>query len=172
MIHFLNPLILCTLTHSLLRIFTLTHNRTHTFPHTFPHTFHHTFSHSTHPTPPQYLLVATDKELHFITPVGRSNRLRLLAGGHACGDYGKPKVSWDRTGKYVYCNSDEGDAVCVYDLSSERPARVVCGAHGGQAVRDVVCMGGLGLGLGAVVATASYDKSVAVWRCASDVNVK
>ena len=113
-------------------------------------------------------------------PVGRTNRVRLLAGGHSCGDYGKPKVSWDASGKYVYCNSDEGDAVCVYEVASERPARVVRGAHNGQAVRDVVCLGasaGLGhggpgrggLGLGAVVATASYDKSVAVWRCARDV---
>ena len=40
----------------------------------------------------QYLLIATDKGFHFVVRVGSSKRLRLLAGGHSCGDYGKPKV--------------------------------------------------------------------------------
>jgi hypothetical protein len=63
----------------------------------------------------------------------------------------------------VYCNSDEGDTVCVYSVGSERPAQVVAGAHHGQAVRDVVALHAATDG-GPVLATASYDKSVAVWR--------
>ena len=67
------------------------------------------------------------------------------------------------SGRYVYCNSDEGDTVCVYSVGSERPAKVVAGAHHGQAVRDVVALHAATDG-GPVLATASYDKSVAVWR--------
>jgi WD domain, G-beta repeat len=40
----------------------------------------------------KYLLIATDKGFHFVVRVGHSKRLRLLAGGHSCGNYGKPKV--------------------------------------------------------------------------------
>ena len=36
------------------------------------------------------------------------------------------------SGRYVYCNSDEGDAMCVYSVGGERPAKVVAGAHHGQ----------------------------------------
>ena len=41
----------------------------------------------------KYLLIATDKGFHFVVRIGSSKRLRLLAGGHSCGDYGKPKVT-------------------------------------------------------------------------------
>jgi len=63
----------------------------------------------------------------------------------------------------VYCNSDEGDTVCVYSVGGERPAKVVAGAHHSQAVRDVVALHATTDG-GPVLATASYDKSVALWR--------
>jgi WD40 repeat protein len=110
----------------------------------------------------KYLLIATDKNMMFVVQVGHSKRLRLLAGGHSCGDYGKPKVSWDSTGKYIYCNSDEGNTVCVYSLASERPvANLRC--HKGT-VRDVVCHPD---NMKRLLITASYDKSVQIWSSKS-----
>ena len=42
------------------------------------------------------------------------------------------QVCWDPTGHYIYSNSDEGDAICVYALASERPVQIITGAHQGQ----------------------------------------
>jgi WD40 repeat protein len=104
----------------------------------------------------KYLLVATDKNFHFITAIGASKRLRILAGGHTCGDFGKPKASFDSTGKYVYCNNEDGSGVCVYSISTEKPVRFLTAHHG--LVRDVVCHPSLPL-----LVTGSHDKSVILW---------
>jgi WD40 repeat protein len=104
----------------------------------------------------KYLLVATDKNFHFITAIGASKRLRTLAGGHTCGDFGKPKASFDSTGKYVFCNNEDGSGVCVYSISTEKPVRFLTAHHG--LVRDVVCHPSLPL-----LVTGSHDKSVILW---------
>ena len=104
----------------------------------------------------KYLLVATDKNFHFITAIGANKRLRILAGGHTCGDFGKPKASFDSTGKYVFCNNEDGSGVCVYSVSTEKPVRFLTAHHG--LVRDVVCHPSLPL-----LVTGSHDKSVILW---------
>ena len=101
----------------------------------------------------KYLLIATDKNFHFIVKIGESKRLRLLAGGHSSGDFGKPRVSWDCTGKYIYCNNEDGTSITVYSISTEKPVRSLS-AHSGS-VRDVISHPSKSL-----VASASYDKSV------------
>jgi WD40 repeat protein len=78
-------------------------------------------------------------------------------GGHSCGDFGKPKAAWDNTGKYIYCNNEDGNSICVYSVSTENPVRTLS-VHLG-VVRDVVCHPSKSL-----VATASYDKSVVIWE--------
>ena len=105
----------------------------------------------------KYLLVATDKNFHFMVKVGCNKRLRFFAGGHSSGDYGKPKVSFDHTGKYIYCNNEDGSSVTVYSVSAEKPVRTLS-EHDGS-VRDVVCHPSCSLLL-----TASYDKSVILWQ--------
>ena len=109
----------------------------------------------------KYLLIATDKNFHFIVKIGESKRLRLLAGGHSSGDFGKPRVSWDCTGKYIYCNNEDGVSITVYSISTEKPVRSLS-AHTGS-VRDVVCHPTESL-----VASASYDKSVILF-CTKNV---
>jgi WD40 repeat protein len=102
------------------------------------------------------LLIATDKSLHFIVRIGTSHRVRTLAG-HCCGDYGKPSVSWDCTGDYIFCNSDEDSAVFVYSLASERVVDRLSRGHKG-IVRGVACHPSKRL-----VLSASYDKSLVLW---------
>ena len=104
----------------------------------------------------KYLLISTDKNLIFMVKIGTSKRLRVFAGGHSCGDYGKPSVSFDSTGKYVYCNNEEGCSVCVYSVGSEKPVKFLA-AHSGS-VRGVTHHPSR-----ALLATASYDKSVNLW---------
>ena len=41
------------------------------------------------------LCTVASQAFHFVVAVGQSRRLRVLAGGHACGPYGKPRVAWD-----------------------------------------------------------------------------
>ena len=41
------------------------------------------------------LCTVATQAFHFVVAVGQSRRLRVLAGGHACGPYGKPRVAWD-----------------------------------------------------------------------------
>lgn len=108
------------------------------------------------------LLIATDKSLHYVVHTGTNKRVRTLAG-HSCGDYGKPSVAWDCTGRYIYCNSDEDCAVYIYSLASERvvgrlgSAKSGGGGHKAQ-VRGVACHPTKRL-----VLSASYDKSIILW---------
>ena len=108
----------------------------------------------------KYLLISTDKNLMFMVKIGTSKRLRIFAGGHSCGDYGKPSASFDSTGKYVYCNNEEGCSVCVYSVGSEKPVKFLA-AHSGS-VRGVTCHPSR-----ALLATASYDKSVILWTASA-----
>ena len=108
----------------------------------------------------KYLLIATDKNFHFIVKIGESQRLRFLAGGHSSGDFGKPRVSWDNTGKYVYCNNEEGTSISIYSVCTERSVRSLS-VHTGS-VRDVICHP-----TKPIMASASYDKSVILFSIKS-----
>ena len=108
----------------------------------------------------KYLLIATDKNFHFIVKIGKSQRLRFLAGGHSSGDFGKPRISWDNTGKYVYCNNEEGTSISIYSVCTERSVRSLS-VHTGS-VRDVICHP-----TKPIMASASYDKSVILFSIKS-----
>ena len=108
----------------------------------------------------KYLLIATDKNFHFIVKIGESQRLRFLAGGHSSGDFGKPRISWDNTGKYVYCNNEEGTSISIYSVCTERSVRSLS-VHTGS-VRDVICHP-----TKPIMASASYDKSVILFSIKS-----
>lgn len=101
----------------------------------------------------RYLLVATDKSMHVVLRLGTNIRVRTLAA-HSTGEFGKPRVRWDTTGRYVYCNSDSEHAVFVYSLSSERVVCKLVGHTG--SVRDAAVHG-------RYLASCSFDKSVILW---------
>mmetsp|Transcript_6124 Transcript_6124/g.9241 ORF Transcript_6124/g.9241 Transcript_6124/m.9241 type:complete len:427 (-) Transcript_6124:31-1311(-) len=106
------------------------------------------------------ILVATDKDMHIIYVTGTNTRVRVLAGGHSCDSYGRPKVAWDCSGDYIYSNSQEDNHLHVYSLSSGRPVGCLKG-HSGQ-IRDISSHPSE-----RAVLTASYDHSVIEWRCAT-----
>lgn len=103
----------------------------------------------------KYVLVATDKNIHIVLQVGSNRRVRTLSG-HGCGDYGKPIAVWDYTGQYIYCNSEEEHVLYVYSIAAQRVEQRIKGHSG--IIRGVATHPKK-----ALVATASYDKSVGVW---------
>mmetsp|Transcript_28159 Transcript_28159/g.40092 ORF Transcript_28159/g.40092 Transcript_28159/m.40092 type:complete len:431 (+) Transcript_28159:27-1319(+) len=109
------------------------------------------------------LLIATDKNMHVVMNMLTLKRVRILAS-HASGQYGKPSVCWDLTGKYVYSNSEEESVVYVYSVASGKVVHRLSGEHT-AIVRGVATSTAI-LNYGEVVnvlATASYDKSVILW---------
>eukprot|EP01039_Chlorochromonas_danica_P009711 gene9711-10741_t len=108
----------------------------------------------------RYLLVATDKSLHLIIRYFTHQRCKILTG-HSSGDYAKPVARWDHTGRYVYSNSEEDSALYVFSVCSEKICNRLMG-HGG-------ILRGLSVHpKKALVATASYDKSVILWGFSGD----
>jgi len=101
----------------------------------------------------KYLLVATDKSMHIVLRLGTNTRVRTLAA-HSTGELGKPRVCWDASGCYLYCNSDSEHAVYVYSLVSERVVSKLTGHTG--SVRDVAIHNRL-------LVSCSFDKSVILW---------
>ena len=103
----------------------------------------------------RYLVVATDKNMHVMLVAGSSLRVRTFAG-HSCGDYGKPRLSFDPSGRYLFSNSEAESDVYVYSVASERAATVLQGHRG--VVRDVCCHP-----LRRELLTASHDKTSIHW---------
>jgi WD40 repeat protein len=102
------------------------------------------------------LLVASDKHMHFVYQVRTNKRLATLAG-HSCSDYGKPRVAWHPSGKYVYSNSEHDNRLHIYSLASQRIVHSLAGHSG--LIKDLAANSSSG-----VVATASYDKTLILWR--------
>ena len=106
----------------------------------------------------QFLLVATDKNMHIVYLIGTNKKLRVFAG-HSCGDYGKPRVWWDNSGRYVYSNSDNGNSIVVYSVASQRVIATMTGHR--SSIRDIAHHHSKNL-----LVSASFDKTLKVW-CAS-----
>lgn len=104
----------------------------------------------------QCVLVATDKNMHFLTRLGKSKRLKVYAG-HNCGDYGKPKLAFDSTGQYIYGNSENDSSVFIYDVNSTSIVGKLSGHK--NIVKDVCCSR-----RSRIVATASFDHTIVVWH--------
>jgi WD40 repeat protein len=104
------------------------------------------------------LLVATDKNMHILLEAGSNRRLQTFSG-HSCGAYGKPSVCWSWRGDFVYSNSDDENIVYVYCARSGKIVDRLVG-HGKGIVRGVTAHKSKDL-----VLSASYDKSVILWKC-------
>ncbi|CAM9741126.1 unnamed protein product [Ectocarpus sp. 12 AP-2014] len=103
----------------------------------------------------KYLLAATDKSRNILWRSGSNARVRTLMG-HTTDDYFQPRVQWDPSGLFSYCNSSGDHDVHVHCLAS---GRVVEQLKGHRAViRDIHHDPSR-----SVLVTASYDKTVKVW---------
>ena len=102
----------------------------------------------------KFIAVATDKNFHIILKIGTNIRLKLLAE-HTCGEYGKPKLAWDITGKYLYCNSELDHDIYIYSLASEKAIHKLQGHVG--SVRDIKVTHGY-------VISGSFDHSIITWN--------
>ncbi|CAN0393860.1 unnamed protein product [Ectocarpus sp. 8 AP-2014] len=103
----------------------------------------------------KYLLAATDKSRNILWRAGSNARVRTLMG-HTTDDYFQPRVQWDPSGLFSYCNSSGDHDVHVHCLAS---GRVVEQLKGHRAViRDIHHDPSR-----RVLVTASYDKTVKVW---------
>ncbi|CAN0162321.1 unnamed protein product [Scytosiphon promiscuus] len=104
----------------------------------------------------KYLLAATDKSRNILWRAGTNTRVRTLMG-HTTDDYFQPRVQWDPSGMFSFCNSSGDHDVHVHCLASGRVVDRLKG-HGG-VIRDIHHDPTRKLLL-----TASYDKTVKIWR--------
>jgi WD40 repeat protein len=108
----------------------------------------------------KYLAVATDKDMHLIFETGTNRRIRVLAGGHQCDGYGKPKIAWDSSDLYLFTNSQSDYLLHVYSLASGKELssfRSQFNQHTGQ-IRDLrVCS------IKRRLLTTSFDRAVIEW---------
>ncbi|CAN0448196.1 unnamed protein product, partial [Ascophyllum nodosum] len=82
----------------------------------------------------QYLLGATDKSRIFLWRVGSNARIRTLMG-HTTDDYFQPRVVWEPSGLFLYCNSSLDNDVHVHCLASGRVVERLKGHR--SVVRDM-----------------------------------
>jgi WD40 repeat protein len=102
------------------------------------------------------LAIANDKNAIILIDMLTDQRLQVLVG-HNCGEYGKPKLAWDLSGGYLYCNSDGEHGVYVYSLFKGKVVEVLSG-HAGL-VKDIKSHPHK-----RSIVTASFDHSVILWH--------
>eukprot|EP00903_Cladosiphon_okamuranus_P012784 g11949.t1 len=103
----------------------------------------------------KYLLASTDKSRNILWRAGSNTRVRTLMG-HTTDDYFQPRVQWDPSGMFSFCNSSADHDVHVHCLASGRVVEKLKG-HG-AVIRDIHHDPSR-----KVLVTASYDKTVKVW---------
>eukprot|EP00935_MAST-01C_sp_MAST-1C-sp1_P000845 g845.t1 len=107
----------------------------------------------------KYVLAATDKHRHILFRPGAAEKLRNFYG-HTADSFSQPRVAWDPTGKYVFSNSQKDGLVYVWDVASEKVVAKLAGHT--ATVRGIsCCVDDEGQ---AVLASASYDKSIRLWK--------
>jgi WD40 repeat protein len=103
----------------------------------------------------EYLLVCTDKHIHIVFKVKTNQRFKMFAG-HQCGNYGKPSVCWDSSGKFIYSNSEEENIIYVYNFVTQKIIKTLQ-SHTGF-VRSVACHPSK-----PILSSVAYDKSLIIW---------
>jgi len=104
-----------------------------------------------------FITIATDKNNHITLRTGTNRRLRSFSG-HSCGDYGQPRLVFDSTGKYLYCNSDGDSSILVYSVGQEKIVHRLKGHSG--IVRGIA----LDTTNKKILASCSHDGSVILWK--------
>ena len=97
--------------------------------------------------------------------------------GHVADEYSQPRVGWSPCGKFVYSTSQADHAIHVWCVASARALSPVAAQHT-ELVRSLSCVAATPSsssssssslsplaegGAAALIATASYDKSVRIW---------
>ena len=103
----------------------------------------------------QYLAISTDKNSIIVYKINSSERVRIFVG-HNCGEYGKPRIAWDTSSQYLYCNSDGEHWIYIYSLFTEKVVSRLTGHNG--IVKDVKCHP-----INRQIVSGSFDHSVIVW---------
>ena len=103
----------------------------------------------------RYLAAATDASRNIVFEAGTSRQVRNLYG-HQNDNYSHPRIAWTRSGQYLLGNSQDGHALCVWDVASGTIVDRLDG-HGGQ-IREICSSPASD-----TVVTASFDKTVKVW---------
>lgn len=111
----------------------------------------------------KFLLVATDKHMHIILRTGSNQRVCTLSG-HNCGDYGKPAVCWDSSGRYIYSNSENESTIYIYSTFSGKVAHILSGSHSGFVRGLACCSSGSNNSETSELLSVSYDKSLVLWK--------
>ncbi|TYZ65566.1 hypothetical protein PybrP1_003167 [[Pythium] brassicae (nom. inval.)] len=108
----------------------------------------------------KYLLAATDASRLFVF---ESNVVLRNFYGHKAGPYSQPRALWHPSEKYVLANTEEGGAVFVWCVASERVVETLA-AHD-ALVRDfeIAAAPAAADGGQATLFTVSYDKLLKVW---------
>jgi hypothetical protein len=119
----------------------------------------------------KYLAVATDKDLHIVYQIGTNHRIRILAGGHQCDSYGKPKLIWDQSDLYLYCNSQHDYLLHIYSLTNGKEIQTkdkvsLLNSHKGQ-IRDICAHP-----INRRVLTTSFDRSIIEWWPKNEIQDK
>ncbi|KAG7379802.1 hypothetical protein PHYPSEUDO_008098 [Phytophthora pseudosyringae] len=109
----------------------------------------------------KYLLAATDSNRNFIFSIKRNVALRSFYG-HKAGPYSQPRAVWHPSEKYVISNNEEGGAIFVWSIASERVVETF-DAHD-ALVRDLVCPATVSSSGSPMLVTVSYDKRLKVWE--------
>lgn len=86
--------------------------------------------------------------------------------GHKAGPYSQPRALWHPSEKYVLSNTEEGGAVLVWCVASERVVDTIA-AHD-ALVRDFAISSG-SFETTTMLFTVSYDKLLKVWTSSLDV---
>jgi WD40 repeat protein len=102
-----------------------------------------------------YLALATDTSRNIIIDWTTGRQVRNLYG-HQNDGFSQPKIAWSKNGQYLYGNSQDGSAVCVWDIaSSEIVDRLE--SHT-STVRDVFSSHSTN-----TLVTTSFDKKTQIW---------
>jgi WD40 repeat protein len=104
----------------------------------------------------KYLAIGTDKNMIITLRSGSNQRVRTFVG-HNSGDYAKPKISWDSSGRYLYSNSENDSSIYTYSVGSEKVVSHLKGHKG--IVRDISCHSHFNQ-----VISVGHDKTLILWE--------
>jgi WD40 repeat protein len=102
-----------------------------------------------------YLALATDTSRNIIIHWKTGKQIRNLYG-HQNDSYSQPKIAWSNNGQYLYGNTQEETAICVWDIASSSIVDRLQGHT--NVIRDMFSST-----LTDTLVTTSFDKKTQFW---------
>ena len=109
----------------------------------------------------KYLACATDSSRNMVLDWRSQSVVRNLYG-HKNDSYSQPKLGWSFSGSYIYGNTQEENAVCVWDIASSQIVDKLEGGHS-NIVRDLYSSSNSD-----TLVTTSFDKTTRFWKPAQN----